>query len=42
VPDDAEGRAPGVHLEVNLFKGTWGSEPVLPRADWTVVDLNAN
>lgn len=29
----------GVHLEVNLFKGSWGNEPVLPRADWTIVDL---
>jgi catechol 2,3-dioxygenase-like lactoylglutathione lyase family enzyme len=29
----------GVHLEVNLFKGNWGSEPVLPRAGWTIVDL---
>ena len=29
----------GVNLEVNLFKGSWGSEPTLPRADWTIVDL---
>lgn len=29
----------GVHLEANLFKGTWGSQPVLAREDWTVVDL---
>jgi catechol 2,3-dioxygenase-like lactoylglutathione lyase family enzyme len=29
----------GVHLEVNLFKDTWGLAPLLPRADWTVVDL---
>lgn len=32
----------GVHLEVNLFKETWGSEPVLPRAEWTVLDLDAS
>jgi catechol 2,3-dioxygenase-like lactoylglutathione lyase family enzyme len=31
----------GVHLEVNLFKESWGSQPVLPRAEWTVVDLQA-
>jgi catechol 2,3-dioxygenase-like lactoylglutathione lyase family enzyme len=29
----------GIHAEVNLFKGTWGSEPVLPRSQWTVVDF---
>ena len=29
----------GVNLEVNLFKGSWGSEAVLPRADWTTLDL---
>jgi catechol 2,3-dioxygenase-like lactoylglutathione lyase family enzyme len=29
----------GVHLEVNLFKREWGRMPVLPQADWTVVDL---
>ena len=30
----------GVHLEVNLFKDTWGSpsNPILPRAQWTIVD----
>ena len=31
----------GVHLEVNLFKGSWGSEPILPRSDWMVLDLKA-
>jgi catechol 2,3-dioxygenase-like lactoylglutathione lyase family enzyme len=33
----------GVHLEVNLFKEGWGSpgHPVLPRAAWTIVDLEA-
>jgi catechol 2,3-dioxygenase-like lactoylglutathione lyase family enzyme len=32
----------GVHLEVNLFKETWGSpaNPILPRADWTVVEFD--
>jgi catechol 2,3-dioxygenase-like lactoylglutathione lyase family enzyme len=29
----------GVHLEVNLFKSSWGSESILPRADWTSLDL---
>jgi catechol 2,3-dioxygenase-like lactoylglutathione lyase family enzyme len=30
----------GVHLEVNLFKDTWGSpsHPILPRAEWTIVE----
>jgi catechol 2,3-dioxygenase-like lactoylglutathione lyase family enzyme len=31
----------GVNLEVNLFKPTWGTEPMLHRADWTVVDFAA-
>jgi catechol 2,3-dioxygenase-like lactoylglutathione lyase family enzyme len=33
----------GVHLEVNLFKDGWGSpgNPILPRAEWTIVDLEA-
>ena len=31
----------GVHLEVNLFKGNWGSQPVLRREEWTVVDLES-
>jgi len=31
----------GVHLEVNLFKGTWGIEPTRPPSEWTVVELTA-
>jgi hypothetical protein len=31
----------GVHLEVNLFKAGWGSEQVLPKEEWTVVDIEA-
>jgi hypothetical protein len=32
----------GVHLEVDLSKESWGSpsHPVLPRAEWTVIDLD--
>jgi catechol 2,3-dioxygenase-like lactoylglutathione lyase family enzyme len=32
----------GVHLEVNLFKDGWGSpsNPVLPRSEWTILDLD--
>jgi catechol 2,3-dioxygenase-like lactoylglutathione lyase family enzyme len=31
----------GVHLEVNLFKESWGlpDHPVLPRDEWAIVDL---
>jgi catechol 2,3-dioxygenase-like lactoylglutathione lyase family enzyme len=29
----------GVGAEVNLFKGSWGGEPILPRAEWLVVEL---
>lgn len=33
----------GVHLEVNLLKEGWGSSsnPILPREEWTIVDLEA-
>jgi hypothetical protein len=30
----------GVHLKLNIFKESWGFHPVLPHAEWTVVDLN--
>jgi catechol 2,3-dioxygenase-like lactoylglutathione lyase family enzyme len=31
----------GMNLEVNLMKDTWGVQPVLPQAEWTIVDLEA-
>jgi hypothetical protein len=30
----------GVHLKLNISKESWGFHPVLPHAEWTVVDLN--
>jgi catechol 2,3-dioxygenase-like lactoylglutathione lyase family enzyme len=29
----------GVHLEVNLFKDDWRTGRLLPREEWTIVDL---
>ena len=31
----------GVHLEVNVMKDSWGTDPVLPQSQWTILDREA-